>query len=91
MSYTKLVLHVAGHSRHAQVERALAGSDPDSLELFFHHADHLGSGHVLTREDGDLCSARRNIFLMAGRATGGTRETGTGLLVSSRMRITICA
>jgi hypothetical protein len=73
VSYTKLVLHVAGHSRHAQVERVLAGSDPDSLELFFHHADHLGSGHVLTRED------------------GGTRETGTGLLVSSRMRIPICA
>jgi RHS repeat-associated protein len=56
VSYTKLVLHVAGHSRHAQVERALAGSDPDSLELFFHHADHLASGHVLTREDGDLLS-----------------------------------
>jgi RHS repeat-associated protein len=55
-SYTKLVVHLRGQDRHAQAERTLAGADPDSLDLFFHHADHLGSGHVLTRDDGDLLS-----------------------------------
>ena len=54
--YAKLVLHVAGHGRHAQAERMLTGTDPDSLTLFFHHSDHLDSGHVLTRDDGDLLS-----------------------------------
>lgn len=57
---TKLVLHVAGHGRHAQAERVLAGADPDSLELFFHHSDHLGSGHVLTTEEGELLSQEEN-------------------------------
>ena len=52
----KLVLHVSGLGRHAQAERILTGSDPDSLDLFFHHSDHLDSGHVLTTTDGDLLS-----------------------------------
>jgi RHS repeat-associated protein len=67
MSYTKVVLHVDGHDRHAQVERVLAGSDPDSPELFFHHADHLGSGHVLTKETGDLLSQEE--YFPYGRAS----------------------
>jgi RHS repeat-associated protein len=54
--YTKLMLQLLGQGRHAQAERILAGSDPDSLPLFFHHADHLGSGHVLTKDTGDLLS-----------------------------------
>jgi RHS repeat-associated protein len=59
-SYTKLVLQLEGHDRHAQVERVLAGSDPRGLDLFFHHSDHLGSGHVLTTEDGDLLNQEEN-------------------------------
>ena len=56
IGYTKLVLHGVGYGRHAQAERVLAGSDPESLPLFFHHADHLGSGHVLTKDSGDVLS-----------------------------------
>jgi RHS repeat-associated protein len=48
-------------------ERVLAGSDPDSLELFFHHADHLGSGPVLTRDDGDLLGQEE--YFPYGRAS----------------------
>lgn len=55
-SYTKLVLHVEGQGRHAQAERILAGTDADSLDRFFFHGDHLASGHVLTRDDGELLS-----------------------------------
>ena len=55
-SYTKLVLQVQGHGRHAQAERLLAGSDPRSLNVFYHHSNHLGSGHVLTKDNGDLPS-----------------------------------
>jgi RHS repeat-associated protein len=54
--YAKLVLHVNGHGRHAQMERILSASDPDSLDLFFHHSDYIKSGHVLTTKDGDLLS-----------------------------------
>jgi len=54
--YTKLVLQLQGHGRHAQAERVLVGSDPDSLPMFFHHSDHLRSAHVLTKGDGDLLS-----------------------------------
>jgi RHS repeat-associated protein len=66
-SYTKLVLHARTQDRHAQAERVLAGRDPESLDLFFHHADHLGSGHVLTGEDGDLLSQEE--FFPYGRAS----------------------
>jgi RHS repeat-associated protein len=66
-SYTKLVLQVEGHGRHAQVERVLAGSDPKSLERFFQHSDHLGSGHVLTRDDGDLLNQEE--YFPYGRAS----------------------
>jgi RHS repeat-associated protein len=62
---TKLVLQVHGHGRHAQAERVLAGSDPDSLPLFFSHPDHLQSAHVLTTEDGDLLSQEE--FFAYGR------------------------
>lgn len=55
-TYGKLVLHVHGHGRHAQVENVLSGSDPDSLDVFYHHGDHLGSGHVLTKDDATLMS-----------------------------------
>ena len=55
-SYTKLVLHVNGHGRHAQAEVVLDGSDPDSLDVFYVHGDHLGSGHVLTKDDATLLS-----------------------------------
>jgi RHS repeat-associated protein len=48
-------------------ERVLAGLDPDSLELFFHHADHLGSGPVLTRDDGDLLGQEE--YFPYGRAS----------------------
>jgi RHS repeat-associated protein len=52
----KMVLHAHGHGRHGQVERVLAGSDPTSLATFYVHPDYLGSGQVLTHEDGDLLS-----------------------------------
>lgn len=54
--YAKVVLHAEGHGRHAQVERVFSGSDPDSEAIFFVHADHLQSGHVLTKDDGTLLS-----------------------------------
>jgi RHS repeat-associated protein len=66
-SFAKLVLHVAGHGRHAQVERILSGADPHSLPLFFNHPDHLESGHVLTTRDGDLLSQEE--YLPYGRAS----------------------
>jgi RHS repeat-associated protein len=66
-SYTKLVLHVVGHGRYAQVERVMAGSDPDSVELSFYHTDHLGSGHVLTKDNGDLLSQEE--YFPYGRAS----------------------
>lgn len=56
VEYGKVVLHVHGHGRHAQVEQVLDGSDPDSLDIFYHHGDHLGSGHVLTKDDATLLS-----------------------------------
>ncbi len=55
-AYTKTVLHVEGHGRHAQMEEVLAGSDSTSLPIFYHHGDHLKSGHVLTKADGTLLS-----------------------------------
>ena len=66
-TYEKLVLHVHGHGRHAQVERVLSGSDPDSLDIFYHHGDHLGSGHVLTKDDGSLLSQEE--FFPYGRSS----------------------
>jgi RHS repeat-associated protein len=56
VEYSKVVLHVQGEGRHAQVEQVLDGSDPDSLDIFYHHGDQLGSGHVLTDENGELLS-----------------------------------
>jgi RHS repeat-associated protein len=64
---SEVILHVMGHGRHAQVERVLAGSDPESSGLFFFHADHLGSGHVLTRENGDLLNQEE--YFPYGRAS----------------------
>src|SRR5690606_35940003 len=55
-SYSKTMLSVEGHGRHAQLERVLDGSDPDSLSIFYVHGDHLGSGHILTGASGDLLS-----------------------------------
>lgn len=51
-SYTKVVLRGEGF----QAERVLAGADPDSVDLFYVHSDHLGSGHVLVDEAGVLLS-----------------------------------
>lgn len=65
--YTKVVLGLEMHGRHAQAEAVLDGSDPDSLDLFYHHSDHLGSGHVLTHEDGTLLSQEE--FFPYGRAS----------------------
>lgn len=65
--YTKVVFHVAGEGRRAQAERVLAGSDPESVPLFFHHGDHLGSGHVLTSVAGDLLSQEE--YYPYGRAS----------------------
>jgi RHS repeat-associated protein len=56
VAYTKVVLHVDGYGRHAQAEKVLSGSDSYSLPIFFHHSDHLKSGHVLTKSDGTLLS-----------------------------------
>ena len=90
--YTKLVLQVQGHGRHAQAERILAGSDPRSLNLFFHHSDLLGSGHVLTKYDGDLLSQEE--YFPYGRASdrrdarnryrfiGRERDEDTGLCMA---------
>ncbi|MCB9765463.1 MAG: RHS repeat protein [Alphaproteobacteria bacterium] len=91
-SYTKLVLHAAMHGRHAQAEVVLDGSDPDSLDVFFHHSDHLGSGHVLTQDDGTLLSQEE--YFPYGRASdrrdarnryrfiGVERDEDTGLCMT---------
>lgn len=66
-TYGKVVLHVHGADRHAQVENVLSGTDPDSLEVFYHHGDHLGSGHVLTKDDAILLSQEE--YFPYGRAS----------------------
>ncbi len=66
-SYTKLVLHIQAVGRHAQVERMLSGSDSNSMDIFYQHSDHLGSGHSLTKSDGDLLSQEE--FFPYGRAS----------------------
>ncbi|MCB9765461.1 MAG: hypothetical protein H6739_37145 [Alphaproteobacteria bacterium] len=91
-AYTKLVLHAGMHGRHAQTEVVLDGSDPDSLDVFFHHSDHLGSGHVLTQDDGTLLSQEE--YFPYGRASdrrdarnryrfiGVERDEDTGLCMT---------
>lgn len=91
-NYTKLVLHVSGEQRLAQVEKVLAGSDSTSLSVFFVHADHLGSGHVLTKADGTLLSQEE--YFPYGRASdrrdarnryryiGVERDEDTGLCMT---------
>jgi RHS repeat-associated protein len=91
-AYTKVVLHVQGQGRHAQAERLLAGVDPDSLPLFFDHADHLRSGHVQTTADGDLLGQEE--YFPHGRASdrrdarnryrfiGVERDEDTGLCMT---------
>ena len=65
--YTKLTLQLRGAGRHAQAERLLAGVDPTSVPLFFHHADHLDSGHVITAGDGSFLSQEE--YFPYGRAS----------------------
>ncbi len=91
-SYGKVVLHVHGHGRHAQLEQVLSGSDPDSVDVFYHHSDHLGSGHVLTDEAGELLSQEE--YFPYGRASdrrdarnryryiGVERDEDTGMCVT---------
>ncbi|MCB9742109.1 MAG: RHS repeat protein [Alphaproteobacteria bacterium] len=90
--YTKLTLHCGLHGRHAQAEVVLDGSDPDSLDVFFVHGDHLGSGHVLTKDDGTLLSQEE--YFPYGRASdrrdsrnryryiGVERDEDTGLCMT---------
>ncbi len=66
-AFTKTVLHVSGHGRHAQAEVVLDGTDSSSPDLFFVHGDHLGSGHVLTKDDGTLLSQEE--YFPYGRAS----------------------
>ncbi|MCB9766198.1 MAG: RHS repeat-associated core domain-containing protein, partial [Alphaproteobacteria bacterium] len=65
---------------------------PDSLDVFFHHSDHLGSGHVLTQDDGTLLSQEE--YFPYGRASdrrdarnryrfiGVERDEDTGLCMT---------
>lgn len=91
-AYSKVVVHVETTARHAQVERVLAGSDPDSLDVFYVHTDHLGSGHVLTNGSGALLSQEE--YFPHGRASdrrdarnryryiGVERDADTGLCMT---------
>ena len=91
-AYTKVVVHVETTSRHAQVERVLSGSDPDSVDIYYIHTDHLGSGHVLTSSAGALLSQEE--YLPYGRASdrrdarnryryiGVERDEDTGLCMT---------
>ncbi len=92
VSFEKVVLHVHGEGRVAQVERVLDGADPDSLAVFYVHEDHLGSGHVLTDADGELLSQEE--YFAYGRSSdrrdarnryrwiGVERDEDTGLCVT---------
>ncbi|MBN2800791.1 MAG: RHS repeat-associated core domain-containing protein [Deltaproteobacteria bacterium] len=92
VAYTKVVLQVSGHGRHAQVETILSGSDPNSLPIFYFHTDLLGSGHVLTANDGTLLSQEE--YLPYGSASdrrdarnryrylGVERDEETGLMMT---------
>lgn len=86
------MLHVEGQGRHAQVERLLEGTDPASLDLFHRHPDHLGSGHILTKADGDLLN-QEETFAYGGasdrrdarnryRYGGVERDEDTGLCMT---------
>jgi RHS repeat-associated protein len=88
----KLVLHVEGQGRYGQVERVLEGTDETSLDLFHHHPDHLGSGHLLTQPQGDLLS-QEEYFPYGGpsdrrdarnryRYLGVERDEDTGLCMT---------
>jgi RHS repeat-associated protein len=91
-TYAKLVLRVAGPSGGAQAERVLEGVDPDSVDLFFRHADCAGSAHVLTTASGDLLSQEE--YFPYGRASdrrdqrnryrfiGVERDEDTGLCMT---------
>ena len=91
-AYTKVVVHIETTTRHAQVERVLSGSDPDSVDVFYVHSDHLGSGHVLTSASGTLLSQEE--FFAYGRASdrrdarnryryiGVERDEDTGLCMT---------
>lgn len=91
-SYTKVTLHCAAHGRHAQAEVVLTGTDSDNLGIFFQHSDHLGSGQVLTKDDGTLLSQEE--FFPYGRSSdrrdarnryryiGVERDEDTGLCMT---------
>jgi RHS repeat-associated protein len=92
VSFEKVVLHVHGEGKVAQVERVLDGADPDSLAVFYVHEDHLGSGHVLTDGDGELLSQEE--YFAYGRSSdrrdarnryrwiGVERDEDTGLCLT---------
>ncbi|MED5370190.1 MAG: toxin TcdB middle/N-terminal domain-containing protein [Myxococcota bacterium] len=89
--WSKIVLHCEGHGRHAQAEVVHDGTDSTSEDVFFNHGDHLGSGHVLTKDDGTLLSQEE--YFPYGKASdrrdernryrfiGVERDEATGLSV----------
>jgi RHS repeat-associated protein len=91
-AFTKTVLHLETKSRCAQVERVLAGSDPNSLPIFHIHADHLGSAQLLTGAGGTWLSQEE--FFAYGRSSdrrerknryryiGVERDEDTGLCLT---------
>jgi len=56
VTYTKASLQVPAPDARAQLEVVLDGADATSVEVVFTHADHLGSGHILTDGAGALLS-----------------------------------